>query len=79
MILDIYLARRQYGPFCGSPRTIARFARRMQRLRPDCRIVLSPEHEFSSSQLAVLHAIADANERACLEQLEADTLQVAAR
>jgi hypothetical protein len=79
MILDIYLARRQYGPFCGSPRTIARLARRVQRLRPDCRVVLSPEHEFSASQLAVLHAIADANERACLEQLEADTLQGAAR
>lgn len=70
MILSIYLQGRELGTVRGSARYVTRVARRAARLHPGCRAVFQCDDDLTADQISVLNAIADDNERACLQLLE---------
>lgn len=70
MILSLYLRGREFGPMRGNARYICRIARRAARIHPGCRPVFQRESDLTPDQIAVLNAMADDTERACLELLE---------
>jgi hypothetical protein len=61
--------------FRGRVRQLARLAHRAQRLQPACRAVFSREDDYTDSQLAVLHAMADNQHDRFLADLDAGLIQ----